>query len=133
MPEIQYIKNVTAQAAILNVIPEWDHHITGMPDLNPDECVVRSISFNGSIVDTNAYLVWSNLQNDFIGSFCGGSINSISPQITLRLNNPVPNSLHFKLYTPSAPGLPPYPAPAMIGDLIIHLDFIKYKRTPMHA
>ena len=133
MPEIQYIKNVTACAAIIAAVPEWEQQITGMPDSNPDECVVRSISFNGSVADTNAYLIWCNLQNDFIGSFCGGNITTSSPQTTLRLNNPVPNTLRFKLYWPSVPGSLPAAAPAMTGDLIIHLDFIKYKRTPIHA
>jgi len=142
MADIQYIHNITSVATFGTyvapgpanpAIPVWDVPLTGIPDVIPDECVIRSISFNGSVVDTNAYLIWCNLKNDFIGSFCGGNIASSSPNTRIRLNAPIPNVLHFALFTPQYGGLPVVPANPMLGDLIIHMDLIKYRRVAPHA
>jgi hypothetical protein len=133
MADIHYIHNVTSTVAFDNTIPQWEVALTGIPDVMPDECIIRSISFNGSVADTNAYMIWCSLKNGFIGSFCGGNITSSSPQSRIWLNAPVNNMLQFKLYMPNGINSPPLSAPAMTGDLIIHMDLIKYRRVPQHA
>lgn len=133
MADIAYIHNVTSTVSFGGNIPEWDVSLTGIPDIVPDECVIRSITFNGSLADTSAYMIWCNLKNDFIGSFSGGDITSASPQTRIRLNAPINNMLHFKLYSPNVANQPPLSAAAMTGDLIIHMDLIKYRRVGPHA
>jgi len=133
MADIQYIHNVSTAVAFVNDIPEWDVQLTGIPDIFPDECVIRYISFNGSVADTQAYMIWCNLKQGFIGSICGGDITTSSPQTRIRLNGPIPNMLHFKLYAPDRPGLPPISSPAIVGGIIIHMDLIKYRRVAAHA
>ena len=133
MPEVQYIKNVVAYAKFAATPSHFAKMITGMPDSNPDEVVIRAINFNGQVNDNFLYLVWCSLTNDFIASFCGGNLSPQSPGTVIRLNAPVPNMLEFKLYGMDAAGSEAKYMNAVTGDLAIHLDFIKYKRVPPHA
>jgi hypothetical protein len=134
MPTTEYIKNVTVATHFDAVYPQgiFSKQLTNMPNANPDEAIIRAINFNGDAADTFLYLIWCNLTNDIIGSFCGGSLAPHFPGTTIRLNTPVPNTLEFRLYTPVANG-GMAPADNMNGDLAIHIDFVKYTRTPPHA
>ncbi len=129
MADIHYIKNVTAFSNFAASAGEFSTQLTSMPDYNPDEVIIRALNFNGDVADGNLYLVWSNLTNDYIGSFCGGSLSPHFPQTKIHLNSPVPNRLEFKLFT--AIGGAALQVTSMTGDLAIHMDFIKYKRTPL--
>jgi hypothetical protein len=133
MPTTEYIKNVTAATHFSEGSPGvFSTQLTAMPNANPDEAIIRAINWNGQPDDNLLYLIWSNLTNDIIGSFCGGSIAPHFPGTTIRLNTPVPNILEFKLYTPAFNG-GRLSADTMYGDLAIHIDFVKYTRTPPHA
>jgi hypothetical protein len=138
MSDIDYIINFTSAVEIAaGGIPRWHTPLPAMPDYQPDECIIRSVSFNGSVAETDAYLVWSSIKNDFITSFCGGSIASFCPQTRIKLNSTLPNVITFTLYAPSIPVSGDLTVPAIIpvpeltngGQLIIQMDFIKYKRT----
>ncbi len=107
----------------------------------PDQCIIRSITYAGPNTDIyGAYIIWSDLINDFIGSFSvsadttAGSDVTFSattcPQTTLHFPNPINNmsQIHFVIYgvnagTRQAETL----NGALSGDLVIQLDFIKYK------
>ena len=135
MADIQYIKNVTSGVLLAAAIPNWQTTLTGMPSQNPDECVIRSITFNNAgVEDTLTYFIWSSLTNGFIGSFPGGAISSNNPGTRIRLNAPVPNVIQFRLYIANSPGEAPYPVDTvMAGSLAINMDFIKYRSIPPHA
>jgi hypothetical protein len=132
--DIQYIKNVTVAAAFDDAVPatSFTHHIVSMPNVAPDECVIRALNFNGAADDNNLYMVWSNLTNDFIASFCGGSLAPHFPQTRIMLNGPIPNMLEFRIYGPELTG-PPLPVNNLGGELTIHMDFIKYRNVATHA
>lgn len=132
MADIQYIHNVVSNTVLTtNDLPIWSTEITGMPDSNPDEAVIRSITFNAeSSNDVNTYMIWCNMKNGFIGTICGTTTST--PQTRIRLNSLVPNSLQFQLFAPMSNGSPVIAA-ALTGDLVIHMDFIKYKKVPIHA
>jgi len=132
MPEIQYIKNVTIAKVFGLEEAIVTKQLTGMPDQNPDECVIRSINWNGGVDDTFMYLIWCNLTNDFIGSFCGGNIAPHFPQSRIWLTGPVPNHLELKIYI-LQPNAPPIVYNALNGGLAITMEFIKYKRSRDHA
>ena len=142
MADIEYIKNVVSSVHLVaavdpnpDVMPVWSTTLTGLPNSNPDECVIRSITFNNAAaVDDMVYLIWSNIANDFIGSFPGGAISTTTPNTRIRLNSPLPNQLQFRLYVPEPAGeLPVVVDVEVIGDIVINMDFIKYKGVPPHA
>jgi len=128
MPEVQYIKNVTVAKSFNMEEGIITKQLTGMPDHNPDECIIRSINWNGEVDDNNLYLIWSILTNDIIGSFCGGNIAPHFPQTRIWLTGPVPNYLEFKIYIQKV-GV----NPVVKGDLAITMEFTKYKRSRDHA
>lgn len=135
MSDISYIYNLTAAVELANnAAPQWHQQITGIPDSNPDDMIVRSITINNAAggADPNVYMIWSSVTNGFIGSFTGAN-DSQNPQSTFRLNAPIPNSVEFRLYVPDISGNPPLPAAAFTAALTLHIDFIKYKRIAPHA
>jgi len=129
MPEIEYRKNITSFAMFAGTVPEWMTTITGMPDFSPDEVIVRQITFSCTpdLNNKPTYMLWSSMNNDFIGSMCDASVFTISPNFTHRFNNPVSNVLQFRLYTPGFNQ--PLPVESIIADIIIHLEFVKYKHS----
>ena len=130
MPEILSIKNVTAHRMFAAAQPGIFHHtITAMPMHPVDEIVIRSITWNGVSNDDMMHLLWSNITNDIVGSFCGGSIISQSPGTRIVLTHPPPNVLEFKLMHPRTKNdLPPVFDDSVEGDIAIHLEFISYKK-----
>ena len=129
MANIEYIHNVVSAVSIQAVAPIWETSLVGMPGDPPDECIIRSVSFNGSAVDGNAYMIWCSLKSSFIASFCGGSISTYSPNTIIRLNGVPPSVLQFQLYSPSNIGSPPIAVNSLVGEVIIHMDFIRYRRA----
>ena len=133
MPEIQYIKNVTVAKSFSVEPGVMTKQLTGMPDHNPDECIIRTINWNGAVDDTFMYLIWCNLTNDFIGSFCGGNIAPHFPQSRIWLTGPVPNYLEFKIYVLRDGSDQPEMYGSLDGGLAITMEFAKYKRSRDHA
>jgi hypothetical protein len=138
MPVIDYIKNVTVAGAFGTLIPLagvpgiMSKPISGMPDPPPDEVIIRAINWNGLAADNQMYLLWSNITNDFVGSFCGGSLAPHFPQTVIRLTAPVPNNLEFKLYGVIGCNPAKYEfKDTVTGDLAVHLDFVRYKKAPL--
>ena len=101
----------------------------------PDEMVVRQITYNGPPLLDNCYMIWSNITNDFIGSF---AVNENSQNVSTCANvtpgtvikiapNSVPQSLQFTLYTISSSNIPVVDTNSL-GMIIINLDFYSYKK-----
>ena len=135
MPEVQYRKNVTSCAYFNHMVGDWKTVLTAMPDFSPDECIVRLITFRSEHLlpnekDLNIYLIWSNITNDIIGSMHGSS-STVSPNITLLLSSPLANELRFRLLTPVLDGAAV--VDELVGEIVIHLEFVKYKRTPQRV
>ena len=133
MPEVQYIKNVTVHKAFNLEEGTVSKQLTGMPDHNPDECIITGYTWYGESDDNNLYLIWCNLTNDIIGSFCGGNISPHFPQTRIWLTGPVPNHLEFKLYRHTLSGSDLVASNQTKGNLAITMEFVKYKRTRDHA
>ena len=129
MPEILSIKNVTASHEFAAVPAQFHHTITSMPMHPIDEIVIRAVSWNGAVNDDSLYLLWSNITNDFIGSFSGENIVPQSSGIRIILTHPPPNVLEFKLFRPhTINDAPPNFSDNVTGKIAIHLDFISYKK-----
>ncbi len=131
VPGIHSIRNVAAFRAFENVDGEFTMTVNSLPSTRADEVVIKAISWNGLADDLHMYLVWSNLNNDIVGSFCGRGSSSSSPGTRIILNGVIPNQLHFKLMNPNPNGgeRPPLQSSDVIGDICIHMDFITYQRT----
>lgn len=126
MPNIRYIKNFTASCFFNNSEGKITKQFVSIPNLNPDEVIIRSINFYGA-GSSILYHIWSNLTNDYIGSFTSGSNN---PQTSIRINGAIPSILEFKIFLPTATGdlyIDGGVNNTMLGTLAIHMDFIKYK------
>ena len=130
MPEILSIKNVTAHRMFGAAQPGIFHHtITAMPMHPVDEIVIRSITWNGVSNDDMMHLLWSNITNDIVGSFCGASISPIHLGTRIVLTHPPPNVLEFKLMHSTIKDDSQYEHnDAVVGDIAVHMEFISYKK-----
>lgn len=133
MANIYYIKNVTAIATFSDSPGTFSHTLVGMPSLNPDEVIIRAITWSGALNDRKLYLVWCSLNNGYIGSFSGENVSSNPLNITIHLNSMVSNMIEFKLYSPVPGGGVNLIDNIVTGDIAIHMDFIKYRDVPLHA
>jgi hypothetical protein len=130
MSKVEYIKNVTVFSTFdrTNGAPGFmTQQLTLMPDFQPDQAIVRAINFNGEPTDANMYLIWSNMTNDYIGSFCGGNISPHFPHSTFHLPSSIPNFLEFKILSPIGNNQV-RSVEDLKGDLVIHIDLVKYKK-----
>ena len=138
MSNIQYIKNITVRKYFDRTngeIGKLSTQIDTMPDFTPDEVIVRAINhIDGNMSDSRIYSIHANFTNSILGSFCGtGNVipQSICPNIVIKLNAPLPNLLEFTIYTSEIDegkeGITI--VDDFRGDLVFHLDFIKYKKT----
>ena len=101
-------------------------------DFIPDVVIVKHIIFiflNPN--DTNTYLtsIYTDLVSDYIGTFTGSSAgNSSLSSITYTLNKPINSLYTFKLLSPfSNVNDNEMIIATRHGDLVIHLEFVKYK------
>lgn len=135
MPEILAIKNITASHSFGGTPGQFNQSVTSMPVHPVDEVVIRSISWNSTIVGGNPflYLLWSNITHDVIGTIAGGDFISNCPGTRILLNSPFPNRLEFRLLTPPTvdDGQPVFDA-AVTGEIAINMDLISYRRSHVH-
>jgi hypothetical protein len=126
MADIQWIYNLTSGASWAASLGNFTWQINP-PDFTPDEIVIRAINFNTANPDPSMYVLWWNVTNSYIASFCGNSFSTSSPQTRIWVQGQVPNTLQFKIYKATVGGISP--AASITGDLTISMDFIKYRRT----
>lgn len=112
--------------------------------LNPDVCMVRSISYSGEADDIQGnYMIWSDITNDYIASFAieNKSINAadgetvpvvnLNPQSILLIKQAMMNSSErkFKIYHVAQGNKVVNPVTyQLFGELSITLEFITYKK-----
>lgn len=140
MSKIDFIKNIT-------VFQDFSFGVTDFYqkfNINnqPDECIIRSISYVGPIAPLldipGIYMIWSDLINDYICSFAidgktSGSywpaIINASPQIQIHLKQPInfSNNIRFVLYKVD-PGNAINRSTFLLGQFSMNIDFITYKK-----
>jgi hypothetical protein len=133
MSNIHYIKNVTTFCGFVASPGQWTKQIPSMPSINPDVCVVRSITFLGPTNSQKVYMIWCSLINDYIGSCTAANITTQCPGSTFLLNSPVGNSLTFQLHVIDTVTNTVSLDQAVDGDVVIQMEFIKYINSPPHA
>jgi len=121
--DVNYIQNVTA-FAILDDKGEFS--IQGGFPTNPDEVVIRQITYDSADAEKVLYLIHSNINNGVIG--CVGNTNGFAsnPGTRIQTRNPLSNVLTFKMLLGT---VPPVPAGAAVelDQITICMDFIKWK------
>lgn len=123
--DIDYIVNVQAYVS-LGGTDEFS--IQGGFPINPDEVVIRQITYAPSAVGTpNMVLIHSNISNGITGAICRINGFTSNPGTRIQTRNPLSNVLTFRLMTPTTP---PAPAGNMVDmdSICISMDFIKYKQ-----
>ena len=121
--DIDYIVNVQAFAT-LGGTDEFT--LQGGFPTNPDEVVIRQITYGHSVPNGEMILIYSNLSNGIIGAIGGINGFTSNPGTRILTRNPITNVLTFKLMTAVTP---PTPAGAAVDldQICISMDFIKYK------
>ena len=124
MSQIDYIQNLTAYAT-LDGTDEFS--IQGGFPTNPDEVVIRQITYGHSAGANEMLLIHSNLTNGIIA--CIGGINGFTsnPGTRIQTRNPVSNVLTFKLMSATTPATPAGNA-VDLDQICISMDFIRYKK-----
>ena len=121
--DVDYIVNVQA-FAILDETGGFS--IQGGFPTNPDEVVIRQITYATGVPASFLFLVQSSLNNGIIGCVGGNNGFTSNPGTRIQTRNPLSNVLTFKLMTPTTP-----PSPAGddvdLNQICISMDFIKYK------
>ena len=116
MPQIAANK-VIHVGAILNNASSFNANI--VVDFVPDEVVIKGISFNPAAPDPGITYLYSNLVNDNIGSFFENFY--IKPDLTFKLQTPVRGLYKFEIRDVANVHIP------RTGDIIVRMDFVKYK------
>ncbi len=108
----------------------------------PDLAVIRNITFNTNraSIDPNIFLIWSDLTNDFIGTFVGfdGNVSAApinNSQTIIMIKKPI-DQIKFQLYQISDTAATinqPIPVTDLVSDnfsyLTITIDFIQIKNS----
>jgi len=121
--DVEYIQNFTA-FGIFDDTGEFS--IQGGFPTNPDEVVIRSISYSqGQGIGYSMMLVQSNLSPLLCvvgsGQFCS------NPGTRIQTRNPLPNILTLKMMKPTTPPEPTDAGDVELHEICISMDFIKYK------
>ena len=121
----KYVTNVFT-CTVLTASGSWT--LNGGYPLQPDEIIIRQITFNGSGASKNTelMLISSNIaSNTIIGSVCNIPGFSSNPGTIITPVCTLPQSITFQLLNPTAV---PITATPDVGDLIsIQMDFITYR------
>ena len=126
----KYVTNVCAFTTINNAVNNsgsWT--LSGGYPIQPDEIVIRQITYNSNGANKNLalMLISSNMSaNQIIGSVCNIPGFTSNPGTTITPIAPLPQIITFQLVANASPGLAPVSPDS--GDVIsIHMDFITYK------
>lgn len=124
MPRIKAIKNFTA---VMDEPKAAFWRPTGLL-FQPDEAIVRQISYATTVKEDGVLLVWCSLVNDYIGTFTAGENYSVSvaPNTLLLLSGATPNQVMFRIDAMDPITSAVVPRTDLEGHFAISIDFIKY-------
>ena len=123
MCQIEYIQTVVTYCS-LTTSGRWT--LAGGFPTNPDECVIRQITYSSADAARQMYLVQSSLTNGLIGSVVNMASFVSNPDTHIKFTGPIQPQITFQLLIPVTPSFPAVP---LAGDTIcISMDFIKYRR-----
>lgn len=92
-------------------------------NFQPDEAIVRQITFSSTVLSAGIYLLWCSLTNDYIGAFHNRTNGTITfPNMRIPIKSGVPNNLQFVIELAGTPG----PVAGLNGQWAVQIDFIKY-------
>jgi hypothetical protein len=132
MARIEKVKNVAIYADLTNTPSTWN--FTHNLHFTPDECIVRQITYNGPPTSDGAFLIWSSLTNDIIGSFAVSEatgftstcVNAKPETVIPILPNSIPQTIKFVIQSVNGSSNV-VTSTNLTGTIIINIDFIKYK------
>ena len=123
--DIELIKNVTLATNINQngIANRFTFNIPNLPSFI-DEVVVKSISYYGAI--SGCYYIWSDLNNDYIGTVISTTGNQITPNTKIKLNGIAPANITVAVRELGVSN--EYVASPDAAILTIQLEFIRYLR-----
>jgi len=126
MSDIDYLKNiqVLANLNVGNVTNEFTVNLSGGPTY--DLCIIRQINLVNASAATKPYSLWSDLSHSYVASIVSNNgLATVVPKTQIKLSNPLSGLYTFKFMEI---GVGSYVATADVIDLILDLEFIKYKK-----
>jgi len=120
--DIEYIVNVQAYAT-LGGTDEFT--LRGGFPTNPDEVVIRQITYGHTAGANELLLIHSNLSNGIIGAIGGVNGFTSNPGTRIQTRNLITNVLTFRLMSATTPPTPTGAA-VDLDQICISMDFIKY-------
>ena len=132
MSHFEKIRNVTIFNNLTVNPTQWESRPTLYFD--PDEIVVRQITYNGALRQDGVYLIWCSVTNDYIGSFSiyeGSGFTSagvnVTPNTCLQcLPNSTLQGMRFQIHTVNGSNQL-VPTNVLTGTIVLNLDFISRK------
>jgi hypothetical protein len=133
MAHIEKIKNVTIFNDLTNSPISWIQNTR--LSFVPDEVRVRQITYHGPPTGDGAFMIWSSVTNDYIGSFSVAEATgftsvavNVTPNTVIKLlPNSINQSLTFQIHSINGSGVP-FASNNLTGQIMINLDFIRYVR-----
>lgn len=122
--DIEYIQNVTAFATLDST---GGFSIQGGFPTNPDEVVIRQVTYDSAVADKVLYLIQSNINNGIIGCISNTNGFASNPGTRIQTRNPLSNVLTFTLMLGNKPVIPAGSA-VELDQITICMDFIKYRK-----
>ena len=103
--------------------PAWEFDINIPLTMKPMEVIIRQICYVPSVSSSSCFLIWSSLNNSFIGAVSDDMTSVSAPQTTITLQAQLVGPIKFQIYEIGANSVP-RPLTNGNGQIAISLDVI---------
>lgn len=116
----KWIKNITTVRDLENNEPVWEQPINIPLSLKPMEVIIRQICYVPKVSTNQCFLIWSSLNNGFIGAVSDDMTSVSCPQTTITLQSQLIGPVKFQIYLV---GVDSVPKPVVNGNGRIAISF----------
>ena len=103
--------------------PAWEFDINIPLTMKPMEVIIRQICYVPNVASNSCFLIWSSLNNSFIGAVTDDFSSVSAPQTTITLQAQLVGPIKFQIYEIGANSVP-RPLTNGNGQIAISLDVI---------
>ena len=78
--------------------PAWEQDINIPLTMKPMEVIIRQICYVPSVSSSSCFLIWSSLNNSFIGAVSDDMTSVSAPQTTITLQTQLVGPIKFQIF-----------------------------------
>jgi len=93
----KWIKNITTARDLGNG-SRWEQPINIPLTMKPMEVVIRQICYVPAVSTNSCFLIWSSLNNGFIGAVSDDMTSVSTPQTTITLQSQLVGPIEFQIF-----------------------------------